>query len=73
MDEDAISYFITEALKYHHKEIETLRQNYATFLEIAAINHNVEKYQELLKTVTEAGNYHKAKIREILHGQFDLS
>jgi len=73
MAEDAVNYLIAESLKYHNEAVKTLRNDYTTLQSISNINHNVDKYEELFQTIEDAANWHKLKIREILHGQFDFS
>lgn len=70
---DFTAYFITEMINYHNEAIKSLRNDYMTFKSISRTSKHSEMYEELFKTIIEAGNYHKTKIREILHGQFDLS
>lgn len=71
--EDVTGHFIAESLKYHHEAIKSLRRDYMSLQGISRINQNPDKYEELLKTVENVASYHKAKIRETLHGQFDFS
>ena len=70
---DFTEYFIAEMINYHNEAIKSLRNDYMTFKSISRTSKQSEMYEELFKTIIEAGNYHKTKIREILHGQFDLS
>ena len=71
--EDVTGHFIAESIKFHREAVEALRRDYMSLQGISRINQNPDKYQELFCTVEEAANYHKTKIREILHGQFDFS